>query len=74
MEKTRWLTEKQVAAKINCSLSKLRQDRHKCIGIPYCKFGRSVRYALKDVAKYLEQHRVLPIYYNTNRREENGHE
>lgn len=56
-----WLTEKQVAGLINCSLSKLRQDRHKCKGLPYTKFGRSVRYALADVEAYMNDNRITPL-------------
>lgn len=56
-----WLTERQVADLIKCSLSKLRQDRHKCRGIPYTKFGKSVRYALADIQKFMGQHRISPL-------------
>ena len=53
-----WVSEKAVASAIGCSLSKLRQDRHKCRGIPYVKFGRSVRYSLVDVEKYMAGCRI----------------
>lgn len=56
-----WLTERQVAERLNCSLSKLRQDRHKCKGLPYTKFGRSVRYALADVEAYMNDNRITPL-------------
>lgn len=48
-----YLTEGQVAKVLACSLSRLRQDRHQCKGIPYVKFGRSVRYAVSDVNKHM---------------------
>ena len=56
-----WLTEKQVANLIHCSLSKLRQDRHKCKGLPYTKFGRSVRYSLVDVEEFMQANRTTPL-------------
>ena len=56
-----WLTEKQVAKETNLSLSKLRQDRHKCRGITYSKIGRSVRYAWEDVKSYMSEKRIKPL-------------
>lgn len=56
-----WLTERQVAERLNCSLSKLRQDRHKCRGLPYTKFGRSVRYSLTDVEEFMHDNRITPL-------------
>lgn len=53
-----WLTEKQVAAKLNCSTSLLQKQRHFCQGIPYVKAGRMVRYSVLDVEKYLESCRI----------------
>lgn len=53
-----WLTERQVAQLIGISLSKLRSDRHKCRGIPYCKVGRSVRYAQGDVNAFMAENRI----------------
>lgn len=55
---TPWLNEKQVAEHLSCSLSKLRQDRHRCRGVPYVKLGRAVRYSLTDVEAYMSQHRI----------------
>lgn len=57
---TGWLTEKEVSAIIGCSLSLLRQNRHKHKGIPYTKMGRSVRYAAEDVKLFMDRHRVQP--------------
>jgi excisionase family DNA binding protein len=56
---TVWLTEKEVASRTSLSLSKLRQDRHKCRGIPYSKVGRSVRYSLADVEAFMESNKVV---------------
>ena len=57
----RYLTEKQVAELLSCSLSRLRQDRHKSRGLPYSKMGRSVRYSVADVERYMAQCRVTAI-------------
>lgn len=57
-EKDIWLTEKQLAEKLNCSLSLLQKRRHLCKGPPYIKIGRSVRYSASDVEKYLESCRI----------------
>ncbi len=56
-----WLTEKQVAKLIGISLSKLRSDRHKCQGIHYIKFGRSVRYSMEDIKAFMESNRITPL-------------
>ena len=55
------LNEKQVSKLIGVSLSKLRSDRFKHVGIPYHKLGnKSVRYAISDVSAWVNQHRVVP--------------
>ena len=54
------LNEKQVSKLIGVSLSKLRQDRFKHVGIPYHKLGnKSVRYSISDVSAWVNQHRVV---------------
>jgi hypothetical protein len=40
--------------------SKLRKDRSRGVGIPFCKFGASVRYKVTDLIEWMEQHRVVP--------------
>jgi hypothetical protein len=55
-----WLTERDTARMVGISTSKLRQDRHKCKGIPYVKLGRSVRYALADIQSYMASRRIDP--------------
>ena len=54
------LTEKQIAREFNVSLSKLRQDRMKGIGLPYVKLSNKkssgVRYNLDDIYKYIKEH------------------
>ncbi len=55
-----WLTEVQVSQMVGVSLSKLRADRQNCCGLPYAKFGRSVRYDIKDVEAFLNGHKCIP--------------
>jgi len=54
------LTEKQIAREFSVSLSKLRQDRMKGIGLPYVKMSNKksagVRYNLNDIYKYIKEH------------------
>lgn len=57
-EQNIWLTEKQVAAKLNCSISLLQKKRHFLSGIPYSKFGHNVRYSLVDVEEYMKNCRI----------------
>lgn len=54
----RYLNEKDVSDFTGLSLSKLRNDRHRGVGMAYCKIGRSVRYKLSDVESYMDHHRV----------------
>ena len=39
--------------------NKLRIDRCKRRGLPYVKFGKSVRYALTDIQNYMDNHTGL---------------
>lgn len=52
--------EEIVADLTGLALSTLRNARHVGIGIPYHKLGRSVRYNLIDVEKYVARHRIDP--------------
>lgn len=54
----RWLKENDVAAMTGISLSTLRKHRLRLTGIPFSKLGRSVRYALTDVIRFMDAHRV----------------
>lgn len=40
--------------------SKLRKDRSRGVGIPYRKFGSSIRYKVTDLIDWMEQHVVVP--------------
>lgn len=47
-----FLTEQQLAQRWNISRKKLQADRWKGGGVPYCKFGRAVRFKLSDVLAF----------------------
>ncbi len=60
-ETIRYLNEKQVSEMTCRSLSTLRNERSLGLGISYSKIGRSVRYNLVDVIKFMESRRVDTI-------------
>ena len=53
-----WLNEKEVAILIGVSVYTLRSHRHKGVGLPYVKYGKSVRYSYADICEYLESRKV----------------
>ena len=55
-----YITEQTVSEKTRLKLPTLRNHRHLCKGIPYIKFGRSVRYDPDDVEAYMQKHRIDP--------------
>ena len=67
MEKLpQYLTEKQVSESTGLSQKTLSQHRWKSTGLPYSKFGRSIRYKLYDVLAFMEAGRVEPETSNTH--------
>ena len=58
-EKRLYLNEKQVAEFMGVSVSKLQSDRFKGVGLNYIKIGRTVRYSLNVIEKYLSDHTVI---------------
>jgi len=67
MEKLpQYLTEKQVSESTGLSQKTLSQHRWKSTGLPYSKFGRSIRYKLDDVLAFMEAGRIEPETYNTH--------
>ncbi len=56
----KYINEKQVAAITGFSCSKLRNDRFKGVGIPYCKAGKAVRYDVDDVIRFMDRHKIRP--------------
>jgi len=55
-----WLTEKQTAERTGMSVSTLQKHRHCGKGMVYVKVGRSVRYALSDILKFMAEHQITP--------------
>jgi predicted DNA-binding transcriptional regulator AlpA len=55
----RYLNEVQVANLTGRALSTLRNERARGLGIPYIKIGRSVRYDLADVIRFMESHKIM---------------
>ena len=58
MEKERYVDEKAVSQLTGWSLQTLRNHRYLNRGIPYLKCGRSVRYDLQDVHKFMQSRRI----------------
>ena len=56
---SQWLTEKEVAQLLGFSISTLQKHRFHHRGMPYVKIGHSVRYALKDVMDFMENHKIF---------------
>ena len=54
----KYLNEVQVAEITGRALSTLRNERFCRRGIPYVKIGRSVRYSLEDVIRYMDSHKI----------------
>ncbi|MBY0354187.1 MAG: helix-turn-helix domain-containing protein [Rickettsiales bacterium] len=50
------LDERQVAACLQISISKLRADRRNEKGLPFIKIGKSVRYRPQDIELFLKKH------------------
>ena len=57
-ETIQYLTEVTVAEITGRALSTLRNDRSIGRGIPYIKIGRSVRYDINDVVRFMEAHKI----------------
>ena len=53
-----FLSEAQVAQILNRAPSTLQKDRCNGRGLPYVRFGRTVRYCLGDLVDYIEANRV----------------
>lgn len=57
---TGWLTERDVALIMGCSVSLLQKDRHFHRGIPYTKRGRLSRYHIEDINNFMQARRIAP--------------
>ena len=48
------VNEKNLAEKLDISISKLQRDRHLKRGLPYLRIGKLIKYDLEEVLKVLE--------------------
>lgn len=55
-----YITEKDVAKIIGCSIQTLRNARHLGRGLDYVKNGKSVRYYKPDVYAFMNERKVKP--------------
>jgi hypothetical protein len=53
-----YVPEQEVSRITGRGVQTLRNDRHLGRGIPYVKFGRSVRYSVDDIINFMESHKV----------------
>lgn len=56
----RWIDEKEVSKITGRAPQTLRNDRCKGKGLPYTKFGASIRYRLDDVVSFMESRKITP--------------
>jgi len=49
-----WLSTKDVAIKYNLNHETLKKQRQRKIGLPYFKFGGTIRYNDLEIKQYLE--------------------
>lgn len=49
------VNEEMAAAYLGCSIHKLQRDRRIGSPVPFIKIGRSVRYDIDDLEKYIQQ-------------------
>ena len=56
--KPRYLNEIEVSEITGRALSTLRNERFRGEGIPYIKVGRSVRYSLEDLVRFMESRKI----------------
>ena len=54
----RWISEVEVSEITGRALPTLRNERCAGRGIPYSKIGRSVRYLIHDVYKYMDDRKI----------------
>ncbi len=57
-KRLQYLTEAEVSELTRIALPTLRNQRFRCVGIPYSKIGRSVRNLLQDVSDYMSERRI----------------
>ncbi|MBF0508049.1 MAG: helix-turn-helix domain-containing protein [Deltaproteobacteria bacterium] len=59
-QRPQWLDDRQVAEMTGLGLQTLRNHRFTRQGMVYHKIGKTVRYRLDDVVRFMDAHRVDP--------------
>ena len=54
-----WFSQETFAAVRNCSTSTIERDRWAGRGIPFIKYGRSVRYTKQSILEWLNDHKSV---------------
>ena len=54
------IDEKEVSQIIKRSVQTLRNERCQGRGLPYIRIGRSIRYDIADIERYIQIHRIDP--------------
>ncbi len=53
-----FVSDKQLAQLLGVSVDMIRSQRRQKKGLPFYRFGRTVRYSLKDVERFVEQNKI----------------
>jgi hypothetical protein len=59
LKRKEYLTEAEIGALFSISTSSIRSERSRGLGPSYIKDGRRILYSKHEVAKYLEERRVI---------------
>ena len=61
MQTTEYVSERRAAELLGVALRTMRKRRYAGVGPAYSKGGRFVYYSRRDLEKYLEGHRHVPV-------------
>ncbi|GAB4582181.1 hypothetical protein [Nocardia sp. IFM 10818] len=59
-ERTGLAKDTELAEYLGVTKNRLAQDRHKKTGVPFIRYGRTIRYRWSDVAKWEESSLIGP--------------
>jgi hypothetical protein len=62
----KYLTEQETAIYTSIAVQTLRNNRYERKGLPFFKLGKSVRYAVEDIERYMKKNRVELIRESQN--------
>ena len=60
MDVDRYVDEKEAARLMSRGVQTLRNERAKGTGCDYVRIGRSIRYSVKTILAFMENHKVTP--------------